>query len=586
MAIDEVTRSVLRAREEVLTSPLAAHRAPGVRPQILDSWRRSLLYGVNPDRCEPQPTPSSAEASCLLRSTADIVVAGKSGALSQSNCSLAITDSEGRLLNRWVSDRGFAAMLDKHLILPDLSVAESATGTGSSSIVLETGQPVTVAGPEHFKGDWIGLTCAGAPIRHPITRRLLGSINLTVRYTETNSFLQSWVTSIAVEIEQTLLAEASTQEQVLLGAYLKANRDARHPVLCLNDRTVISNTPASRMLSPVDQVMLWEVASQLIGSPENDASVTLASGSSVSINVVPVSDGGQPIGAVIRLKSSEPISHQAPASPIAQSLPGLVGSSAAWQRMCTRAVLATNSPTLVTGEAGSGKLAVASAISGGSPTIVDAEIDGKSDAEWLTAVRDACESGATNIVLRHIDKLELSRARLTATLLESARERGTHVAATLTTEASEPAATPLLDWFDKVVEVPPLSHRIEDMALLLDNLTRRQVSGVRWLPDAVQTMIRIHWPRNVASLEEAVRLTLLTTNKPTIDAKDLPAEIRSRATRRTLVGLEQIEARAILEAMRDAGGNKRLAAESLGIARSTLYRKVRALGIDLSASNF
>ena len=78
----------------------------------------------------------------------------------------------------------------------------------------------------------------------------------------------------------------------------------------------------------------------------------------------------------------------------------------------------------------------------------------------------------------------------------------------------------------------------------------------------------------------------MTTNKPTIDAKDLPAEIRSRATRRTLVGLEQIEARAILEAMRDAGGNKRLAAESLGIARSTLYRKVRALGIDLSASNF
>jgi transcriptional regulator of acetoin/glycerol metabolism len=58
----------------------------------------------------------------------------------------------------------------------------------------------------------------------------------------------------------------------------------------------------------------------------------------------------------------------------------------------------------------------------------------------------------------------------------------------------------------------------------------------------------------------------------------------ARASRRPLARLEQAEARAIMTALREAGGNKHRAAESLGIARSTLYRKVRALGIDLSAS--
>jgi hypothetical protein len=55
---------------------------------------------------------------------------------------------------------------------------------------------------------------------------------------------------------------------------------------------------------------------------------------------------------------------------------------------------------------------------------------------------------------------------------------------------------------------------------------------------------------------------------------------------RPLARLEQAEARAIMTAVREAGGNKHRAAESLGIARSTLYRKVRALGIDLSTSMY
>lgn len=586
MSIDDVTRTVLRARESILSSSFVSSGPPGVRPEILNSWRRSMLFGLNPDHCAPKPATSS-KASDFLQQAADSVVSSKSGALSQSNCSLALTDSGGRLLKRWVSDRGFASMMDKHLLVPDVSVAESNTGTGSSSIVLETGHPVTVAGPEHFKGEWIGLTCAGAPIRHPLTRRVIGSLNLTVRYSDTSSVLLAWVTDVAAEIEQALLTDASPHEQLLMNAYLKANRDARHPVLCLNAHTAISNSPASRLLSPVDQVMLWEVASKVLQSPDANASVTLANGLSVSIDVDAVTDGTHSVGAVIRLKPNVSVTQTfSPPSSEAHALVGLVGVSAAWQRLCDQAATIGDSPILVIGEAGSGKMAVASALGGSAPTVVDAGQNKESDGHWLDAVTAACDSGADHIILRHLDRLDAHRARSTAKILEHARDHGVRVSATVTIAGSESPMTPLLDWFDEILEVPPLSDRIEDMTLLLDHLSKRHGSSVRWLPAAVQTMMRINWQRNVASLDIAVQKIIVTHKKPTIDASDLPADLRARSSRRALGGLEQIEAKAIFEAMRAAEGNKRLAAQTLGIARSTLYRKVRVLGIDLSSSNY
>jgi DNA-binding NtrC family response regulator len=58
------------------------------------------------------------------------------------------------------------------------------------------------------------------------------------------------------------------------------------------------------------------------------------------------------------------------------------------------------------------------------------------------------------------------------------------------------------------------------------------------------------------------------------------------ATGRRLSELERAEVKTILQAMQKADGNKHKAAEALGIARSTLYRKIRSLSIDLDVANF
>jgi transcriptional regulator of acetoin/glycerol metabolism len=91
------------------------------------------------------------------------------------------------------------------------------------------------------------------------------------------------------------------------------------------------------------------------------------------------------------------------------------------------------------------------------------------------------------------------------------------------------------------------------------------------------------WPSNVAGLEALVGTVLAGRPLDRIDVGQLPVALRAQAARRPLHGLERAEAQAIIEAMERFGGNKKAAADSLGIARSTLYRKVRALGLDLTA---
>ncbi len=63
-----------------------------------------------------------------------------------------------------------------------------------------------------------------------------------------------------------------------------------------------------------------------------------------------------------------------------------------------------------------------------------------------------------------------------------------------------------------------------------------------------------------------------------MDVADLPAECRA-TSRRSLTRLEALERDAIVDALGVHGGDKVAAAESLGMSRATIYRKIREFGI-------
>ena len=86
-------------------------------------------------------------------------------------------------------------------------------------------------------------------------------------------------------------------------------------------------------------------------------------------------------------------------------------------------------------------------------------------------------------------------------------------------------------------------------------------------------------PGNVAELECVLRGAMSASRHGVIETQHLPLGLQKQAQRRSLSALERADRDVILETLAGTGWNKSETAKALGIARATLYRKIRVLGI-------
>jgi DNA-binding NtrC family response regulator len=135
------------------------------------------------------------------------------------------------------------------------------------------------------------------------------------------------------------------------------------------------------------------------------------------------------------------------------------------------------------------------------------------------------------------------------------------------------------------IHMPPLRHRPNDIPLLarhfLDRFSSEQ--GRRVKDFRTETMARLmeyEWPGNVRELENTVEHALVLTKGDYVEVAVLPPNIRSTATNTTdsyLPGKAVLEneKQLFLEVLEASGWNKKLAAQRLGVSRSTLYNKIK-----------
>ena len=141
-----------------------------------------------------------------------------------------------------------------------------------------------------------------------------------------------------------------------------------------------------------------------------------------------------------------------------------------------------------------------------------------------------------------------------------------------------------------VVELtmPPLRARGADVLLLaqtfLEQFARQHGKPVQRIsPPVAERLLAYAWPGNIRELRNCMERAVALARFEELIVEDLPAQVRDYRASHVLVAandpselvpLDEVERRYVERVMEAVGGNKRQAAQILGLDRATLYRKL------------
>jgi transcriptional regulator of acetoin/glycerol metabolism len=536
---------------------------PAARPEIAQSWHRASLAGVSPAGDFGRLVPGDIDQNSSLLIGAGPVLDELEASLAGTGYSALLGDRECRVVRRWFDDRSTESSFDALNIREGASVLEESIGTNALGTAFETRLAVTVNGDEHFVETLRRFSCYGHPIRHPLTRRIEGVLDVTALSEAASPLLPALIARAVHDIEQRLLGGSRSSEKSLLAAFQQASGQRRRAVIAIGEDIVMSNQAASELLSPSDVALLRVLAEEPPHSGAGALRLTLESGQSVRVTVTRVS--GARRGALLQVERYSSGPHLTPTAVI----PALRPARAA-------------PPTLVCGPPGTGRSTRARALAARPAQFLRpaaALLDG--EAAWARDFEAAMRRTEGSVCLDGIELLSDPLLDLVTGYTDAPRRPQlifvsgpvsglTGRAATLAGTAC--AREELMSLSARRAEIPELAAAMLAAVAASDS--------VHLTPAAVAALTAQDWPGNLRELKAVIAHAAARRTCGGITLGDLPEQYRATTIPAApLAALDRAERDVIVLALRNADGNKVRAARELGVSRTTLYARIRRLRI-------
>ena len=555
-----------------------------LRPELIESWARTKLTIPNALNITSAPVIPTDEESTVL-DLLRIPLNNFAETVEDTGLAILLSDHEGRILGRWCSNQSILRVLDRIGTSENASLAEGHVGTNGVGTIIKTKKPFIVKGTEHTANFYTSSACAGAPVWHPVTGKLLGVVTLTCNAKEQSELLMPLVKSVIQQCEIHMMNVAELKSQSTFNSFFNLNKVFTGAIVAFGPHDMrIQNEKADRLSS--DDISLIRKAIK-----ENQVFAAVQLNLSIGDAMVQFNDveNGYPLARIIEQNRS--VKKSAKKSVTLTSLvPNrLIGRSSIWLGAMKEVEIQRKSarPLIIAGEQGVGKLSIAL----GHPVdpgtelpkniIFAADVHALGNSDWLKKFNTTISENDV-VIVRGIESLSKEASEGLRSILKTGKN-GAKVYLTVT-EPDQKNLSQIFNFYEfPHITIPSLKERTGDLVLLwtaFSNPDQSQVS-MRLSEDALQLLQSYRWPGNLMELWNIISNLKMHNKVGLVSSQDLPIEIKQRGQ---LSMIDRVEADAIRQALEAADGNRQKAADILGLSRATIYRKMRSYHINVKSS--
>ncbi|MFG0214831.1 sigma-54-dependent Fis family transcriptional regulator [Brevibacillus porteri] len=621
----------MKARDTFLS---AGQVKADVPVSISESWSRSLSYKIDPNlRKTPEVLNQMdvhmlQESSLLYHAYQSIIP--KIQSFIHTKYSIMLADHKARLLHV-NADHQLMELLTSFNAVPGGVWSEELCGTTAFGTTLVSGQPVVIHDAQHFCESWQNISCAGVPIFHPITKQVIGVLDLTSFAEDFPAHALVLTQTVAKSMEMEIFNQLQIHRLYLENTFLEKELAISNDLLVaidLDGQIVRSNDPATTDQQQWCNRFEWLHYFQ---SCQEQSDLSLLSTIVSTERPLPFSPDpatgrlqlvyykNRLIGALVQMRR-QPSRSALPSKGTAKEM---VGESPQWLGLLQKLdkVAGRDMSVLLIGESGTGKEVLSQYIHDHSlrrhkpfvavncaafaHDLVASELFGYAPGTFTGGLKDGkvglfeVADGGT-LFLDEIAELPLPiQAMLLRVLQEKqvtrigeykARPLDIRIVAASNKDLKKMADAGQfrLDLYYRLnsieLKVPPLRERKEDIVPMAEHFLSAHRHGsfaYRLMPDTMDALRLYDWPGNVRELKNAIEHAVVFAEDDRIFPWHIPDMIQESTgatedSKRLLQHTQLDDERTqIVEALNGSRYNYTKAARLLGISRGTLYNKMK-----------